>query len=200
MKVIASWDDGSIYDLKMAELMQKYSIPTTFFVPTYILQNKTKDFLAESDIKQLSNNFVIGSHSSNHKPLKKMTIAQLAYEIKGSKNHLEQTIGKEVSSFSYPKDSLCALAKSLIKGAGYNYARTSIPGWLDPGEDLFEMKCTVQIGIDRIEYRNISWEKFAQNMLTKCKDESIFHIFGNSQDIEKFQDWDNLESLLKDCV
>jgi peptidoglycan/xylan/chitin deacetylase (PgdA/CDA1 family) len=197
MEILASWDDGSIYDMRMAELMKKYSIKTTFFIPAYIF-SKPEGNLTKKNCEELSKDFEIGSHSFNHKAMKKMNVAQLMNEIKGSKDFLQNIIGKEIDEFAYPKDSFNALVKGLIKGARYKKARTSIPCWLDTGNDPFAIKCTVQVAIDRIEYKNNSWEKFARSILLKANETSTFHIFGSSKDVEKFNDWENLEVLIKE--
>lgn len=200
MQVISSWDDGSVHDIRMSELMNKYKIPTTFYWPS--LFEKAKDVgqnnqsLSLQSRKEIASNFIIGSHSATHQAMKKMSIAQLSMEISDSKKSLQDLTGQEISSFAYPKNSMTSLVKGLVKGAGYKSARSNIPGFLKTSEDVFSITCTVQIGIDRVEYKNKCWEYFADEMLEKSNEESIFHIFGNSWEIEKYNDWENLESLL----
>lgn len=194
MEVLASWDDKSIADLKMAELMSQYNVSTIFY---WTSKDIAKSCLTQKDCENIASKFEIGSHSVNHRPMNKLTIPQLGMEISDSRKHLQDLTGQEIKSFAYPKNSINNLTKTLIKGAGYESARTSIPGWLQPGDDLFAIQCTVQIGIDRIEYANKCWEYFAEEMLTKATSNSVFHIFGNSWDVESNNDWDALESFLK---
>ena len=47
-----SWDDGSIYDIKLANLMAKYSIKATFFVPN---TNWEQPFIKKQEIIELHN-------------------------------------------------------------------------------------------------------------------------------------------------
>lgn len=201
MKIISSWDDGTISDLKMAELMMKYDVPTIFYWPSYIQESKnlamTSNWLNERECKEIASKFEIGSHSVNDKPMKKMQIAQISREINDSRKYWQDLTGQPINSFAYPKNSSNVLIKALLKGAGYTSARSLIVGFLMQGDDLYEQKCTVQIGIDRIEYQNKSWELFADEMISKSDESSVFHIFGNSWDIESFGDWENLENLLK---
>lgn len=201
MKIKASWDDGTISDLKMAELMMKYSIPTVFYWPSYIQESKnlamTSNWLKEKECKEIASNFEIGSHSVHDKPMKKMQIAQISCEIHDSRKYFQDLTGQPINSFAYPKNSTNNLIKNLIRGAGYTSARSILVGFLSEGGDAFEMKCTVQIGIDRIEYQDKSWELFAEDMVSKANEDSVFHIFGNSWDIESFGDWNNLEALIK---
>jgi peptidoglycan/xylan/chitin deacetylase (PgdA/CDA1 family) len=200
MDVLASWDDGSTTDLKMAELMAKYNIPTIFYWPSLLKHAKnmamTSSFLSDTECKEIASRFEIGSHSASHRPLSKVSIPQLGMEITDSRKHWQDFTGQEIESFAYPKNSLNSLTKALIKGAGYKSARTNITGCLSRQEG-FEMKCTVQIGIDRIEYENKSWELFAKEMIAKVEENSIFHIFGNSWDVESYNDWEHLEDLIK---
>lgn len=201
MEILASWDDGSIADLKMAELMSKYDVPTIFYWPSMLEKAKnrstTSSWLTEENCKEIASRFEIGSHSMSHQPMNRMTIPQLAVEITDSRKYWQDVTGQEINSFAYPKNSINNMAKALIKGAGYKSARTSITGWLKSGDDPFAIQCTVQIGIDRIEYSDKCWEYFADEMLEKANDESVFYIFGNSWDVETHNDWDALESLIK---
>ena len=201
MKIISSWDDASTADFKMANLMLKFNIPTIFYWPSLLDKAKppysVTSWLTEKDCKELATQFEIGSHSATHRPMGKMTIGQLSMEITDSRKYWQDLTGQEINSFAYPKASINSLSKALIKGAGYKSARTSVPTHLNPGSDPFEIKCTVQAGIDRLEYNNKSWELFWEEMAEKCTEDSVFHIFGSSCDIESYNDWDNLETLLK---
>lgn len=202
MDVLASWDDGTTADLKMAELMSRYEIPTIFYWPSMFEKAKyvPASFLKEKECKEIASHFEIGSHSASHQPLSKMTIPQVAMEINDSKKHLQDLTGQEINSFAYPKKSISSLTKALIKGAGYEKARTSITGHLKSGDDLFSIQCTVQIGVDRIEYGNKCWEYFADEMIEKSESTSVFYIFGNSWEVEANNDWQALETLLKNLT
>jgi peptidoglycan/xylan/chitin deacetylase (PgdA/CDA1 family) len=201
LKVIASWDDGTTADLKMAELMLKYDIPTIFYWPSYISRGNelamTSSWLSEKQCKEIASQFEIGSHSVSDVSMKKMQISQISREINDSKKHWQDVTGQPINSFAYPKNSMNSLMKALLKGAGYTSARANFIGFLNSGDDPFESKCTVQIGMDRIDYNNKCWELFAEEMIAKANENSIFHIFGNPWDIETFGDWENLENLLK---
>lgn len=201
MHVLASWDDGSTADLKMADLMQKYNIPTIFYWPSFLSKAKnmamTSSWLTEGECRQLAGQFEIGSHSATHQEMSKMNIPQISREINDSRKHWQDITGQPINSFAFPKKSINTMVKALLKGAGYTSARTSIPGHLTPGPDPFHIHCTVQVGIDRIEYQNKSWELFADEMIAKADEDSTFYIFGNSWDVEAYNDWENLETLLK---
>ena len=49
-----SWDDGSIHDIKMAELYNNYDLSATFFIPT---KNNELKILQKSDVKSMTYHF-----------------------------------------------------------------------------------------------------------------------------------------------
>lgn len=199
--LITSWDDATIADMQMAELMQKYQIETTFYWPTYIKEYKnyavTSSWLSPIQCKELAKTFKIGSYSVSKKSFKKLNLAQVTTEIHESKKYLEDLTGKEITDFAYPKNSQSNLVRALLQGAGYKTARTNAIGNIKACVDLYNIQPSVQVGIDRVEYRNVSWEIYSDQLLSKCNENSVFHIFGSSYDIESYNDWDNLETLIK---
>ncbi len=46
-----SWDDGSIYDIKLAQLMNKYEINSMFFIPA---SNNENEIIAPKEIKEIA--------------------------------------------------------------------------------------------------------------------------------------------------
>jgi peptidoglycan/xylan/chitin deacetylase (PgdA/CDA1 family) len=201
MIVVASWDDGSVDDLRMADLMAKYNIPATFYWPSMLGRHKfmgrAKGWLTEAQCKEIASRFTVGSHSATHQPMRKMSVEQVANEISNSRKHWQDVTGQPVEGFAYPKDSMTGLVKALLGGAGYKHARTSIVGLLSTGDDPLQTPCTVQIGVNRVEYQEKSWVMYADEMLAKAEEASIFHLFGNSWEVDEIGGWDNLEALLR---
>lgn len=204
MILLASWDDGAKTDLRMAELMQKYSIPTIFYWPSALGRHKNagkaKSWLSLEECKELANTFEIGSHSMTHQFMNKMDIARISNEINQSRKYWQDILGKAVDSFAYPKDSFSNLTRVLVKGAGYLNARTNKVGSLKLPDDPFDTACTVQIAFNRLEYDNKAWTLFANEMIEKSNENSVFHFFGNSWEVEEYQEWERLEDLIKRLV
>jgi peptidoglycan/xylan/chitin deacetylase (PgdA/CDA1 family) len=204
MKIIASWDDACFHDLRLAELMKKYNIPTTFYWP-YNLEKcvnvgRVKKFLTMEQCVDLSKEFEIGSHTVTHHYLTKINLKQARNEIFESKKLWEDKLGKEVTKFCYPRGYSNSFIKILVKNAGYKEARSTKIGCLTVSEDPFETKTTVHVGVDRVEYKNRSWEIFAREMIKEATEDSIYHIMGHSWEIEEFSDWNNFEDLLKELT
>lgn len=58
----------------------------------------------------------------------------------------------------------------------------------------------MHVGVDRVEYKGKCWEDFARDILDRARkeDNSIFHVFGHSWEIEKNNDWQALEDFFKE--
>jgi len=66
--------------------------------------------------------FEIGAHTVSHPRLTLLSDDQLEHEIVDSKHALEDIIGREVVSFSYPYGDRDERVIEAVKAAGYKYA------------------------------------------------------------------------------
>jgi peptidoglycan/xylan/chitin deacetylase (PgdA/CDA1 family) len=140
-KVILTFDDGyeSIY-LNAFPILQKYDMFGYVFIPTaYVgklnlwdanLGNKKFRHLSWEQIKEMSKHgFLFGSHSVNHPDLTKLSDKYLQYELKVSKDQLEQKLGREVDFLSYPfgktNPKVCAMAKEVGYKKGFTICKTA---------------------------------------------------------------------------
>lgn len=203
MKIVTSWDDACKHDLKVVELLEKYNLPGIFYWPCNLARAKNvgriQEFLTLNDCVEISKKFEVGSHTVTHQYLPDLNVQQIKNEIVVSKKFWEKLIDKPVTSFCYPRGRNNGMIRLLVKGAGYTDARTTIVGCTQPSQDPFLTTTSVHIGIDRVEYKGKCWEDFARDMLKRAREEdSIFHIFGHSWEIEKEKDWQALEDLFKE--
>ena len=51
IEVSSSWDDGAIQDLKLGELLSKYEVPSTLYIP---IKNQERAVITKEQIKDLS--------------------------------------------------------------------------------------------------------------------------------------------------
>lgn len=205
MKIITSWDDGCKHDFKIVELLEKHELPGIFYWPCNLSRSanlgKVKEFLTLNDCIEISKKFDVGSHTMTHQYLTELTtIKQITNEIVESKAFWEKVLDKTITSFCYPRGRNNSMIRLLVKGAGYKNARTTIVGCTQPSIDPFKETTSVHVGVDRVEYKGKCWEDFARDMLQKAREEenSIFHIFGHSWEIEREKDWKALDNLFKE--
>jgi peptidoglycan-N-acetylglucosamine deacetylase len=63
--ITTSWDDGHPLDLRLADLLRKYGLPATFYIP---LANDLP-VLTRPQVRELSADFEVGAHTVYHSDL-----------------------------------------------------------------------------------------------------------------------------------
>ena len=101
LKVSFSWDDGSPYDIKVAELFEKYEIPCKLFVPNRNVEGR--DVLSPIEIKQMHSPYIsFGGHTENHVYLDSVSLEIALQEVRNNKKYLEDILGTEITDFCFP--------------------------------------------------------------------------------------------------
>ncbi len=216
--VTTSWDDGDPFDLRLAELLAARKIPGTFYVPIKGHHNTHRKQLAE--LEELdAQGFEIGAHGVSHPNLPQCDAQQLLIEVESCKEQLEDTLGKSVSMFAYPRGRHNRKVIAALKQAGYLGARTTAMMGCHLTFDPFRMPTSVHVfPHTRLDYlRNLAraWElrrawvcathlHRAQNWmdLAKClfdsvlRDGGVWHLYGHSWEIDELRLWGGLQEVL----
>jgi len=82
----------------------------------------------------------IGSHSRTHPQLTGLSEAEMEREIRGSKETIEDRLGRPVRLFSYPHGQEDGRTRRLVASAGYAGACTSVSGGNPPGVDPYRLR------------------------------------------------------------
>lgn len=202
MKVKFSFDDGSKEDLRVAELLAKYDIyDAIFYVPaewhSYNL-SEGREPLTYSDAQGLRGAFKIGSHGITHSLLTRIQPETAEAEIKES-YYLTNALFGDVDSFCYPR----GYANDFIRQTTRKYyksARNTLVGNLKESEDPIWETPTVHIcGKRRKEYERTTWLEEAYRLLDEAvqAEDSVYHAWGHSWEITRYDGWHDFEELLK---
>jgi peptidoglycan/xylan/chitin deacetylase (PgdA/CDA1 family) len=205
--VTTSWDDGHLLDLKLAELLRKYDIKGTFYIPLNTGMN-------EKEIKKISKDFEIGAHTLSQKDLTTISLDEAKIEILDSKTELEAIINKKVEMFCYPEGHYNMQIINLVKEAGFIGARTVEQFRIGIPKNRFKMWTTIHVHpgsyrnyIKIILNKNFGAFKYIQYLKSNFVETSkcflnhvyihggIFHLWGHSWEIEKFELWEELEEI-----
>jgi hypothetical protein len=204
--ITTSWDDGCILDLKLANLLVKYGVKGTFYLPRSYLDNS----VGTADILSLAGEFEIGAHTLSHTDLTAIPLEQAEKEIRGSKLYLEQLLGRNIHMFCYPKGRYNDSIKGQVCGAGFVAARTVNHGDFNQPRDPYEWQITLHAsnGSPLMTWRIwrksgipirslLDWEIRAKLLFDLALERGgIYHIWGHSWEIEKNREWTKLESVL----
>lgn len=215
--VTTSWDDGHPADLKLAELLAKYGVAGTFYVPTR--NSEGRPVVNEGEVRRLAAAFEIAGHSIDHVVLTRLDPREAARQIGDNKRWLEDVTGKAVPGFAYVRGRYNGVVKDLVRQAGFEYARTvenlhhSVIG------DPYELPTTIQLAPHE---RQIYVRNFLRNprmtraplllaalapaalperidrLVGACRRAGgYFHLWGHSWEIEKHGLWGALETVLR---
>jgi len=206
LMVTTSWDDGTITDLKLAELLEKYRLKGTLYVSKFI-----DNPLPKKDIIAIDKKFEVGAHSLNHLDLTKVSSAQARREIEGSKIYLEDLLGHSVPMFCYPDGRYNEAIKKMVKDSGFMAARTCDPRGFNLPEDPYQWHVTLfaSNGSPLMALRIwrkarlwtvsalLDWESRAKLLFDLALQKGgIYHIYGHSVEFERNNGWDKLERVL----
>lgn len=126
-----AWADNHAHALGP---LSRHRLPATLYVPSQLLGHPgymTAAQLLEMD----AGGVTIGAHSRTHPDLRACSRSELESEIRGSKEDLEDLVGKPVTSFAYPTGLLDGRVVDMVRSSGFTTAVTTRPGWWRPSAE-----------------------------------------------------------------
>src|SRR5262245_45014174 len=117
-----SFDDGHVADLRLAELLARFNVKATFYIPRSCEWCSAS--LTENEIRTLAGLIEIGGHTMTHPILTKVSYKQARAEIFDCKHWLEDVTGKVIRSFCPPVGRFNKEHVSLQREAGFTSMRT----------------------------------------------------------------------------
>lgn len=155
-----TFDDGyeCVYTSAFT-VLQELGIPATVFMVTgftgkynswdFNFGRKGLKHLSWEQIKELAKYGIsFGSHTVNHPDLTKLGKKYVEYELKVSKEILEDKLGREIHFLSYPFGKYNFFIQEEARRIGYKRAYTTYPKGLGKDFDPYAIK---RIGIYRID-------------------------------------------------
>ena len=212
-----SWDDGHPLDFRIADLLSKYGLTGTFYIPRHC-QTPT---MSADQLRELSRYFEIGAHTMHHVYLDGCVDEIARQEIEESKKWIEQTTGKPCPMFCPPGGKFNDKRLAQIAAAGFQAVRTvEMMSVARPAarDGLLMMPTTLQanphaptvyirnilkrrgknLWLYLTKGRNPDWPTFAERLLkTAIARQGVFHLWGHSWEIEDAKQWKKLEDVLK---
>lgn len=212
-----SVDDGHPSDIRMAELLDRHGINATFFIP--VKNREGFPVMSPAQIREVGQSFEIGSHTFDHCFLPSVNLPQARYQIFEGKRKLEDILGRAVSGFCYPGGKYHQVHIDMVKRAQFTYARTITNLCFDTGASRYELPTTCQFYPHqksvyvRNFIRGMHWSQRKAGLLTILEEdnwknriyglfdharqnESVFHLWLHSHNIDDLDLWDDLETFL----
>lgn len=123
-----AWADNHTHALGP---LNEHHLPATLYVPSRLL-GKPGYMTQTQMLEMAASGVTIGAHSRTHADLPACTPQELEYEVRGSRDDLEDMLGEPVTSFAYPFGRTSDAVVASVAAAGFACAVTSRPGWWRP--------------------------------------------------------------------
>ncbi|HEX4125757.1 MAG TPA: polysaccharide deacetylase family protein [Tepidisphaeraceae bacterium] len=213
-----SWDDGHPADFRVAELLGRYNLRGTFYVP----REARTGTLDESSLRTLGRQVELGAHTMHHVFLTHTSDAIARREIEQSKAWVEDLAARPCTMFCPPGGKFHHIHLKMIREAGFAAIRSvELMSLSRPrlSEGLLVMPTTLQAFPHRpVTYLKNAWKRWAAANLWRyllcgpgrqwhrlaetllentVKTGGVFHLWGHSWEVQVTNQWERLEELFK---
>lgn len=226
LRITTSWDDGHVLDLRVAELLDHYGLTGTFYIARDFLDERmnesqlrdlaqrhelgahtlTHPVLTEISLEQARNEIhgskiwlqeVLGQEVTSfcypkgaNNPELQQIVAQAGYVM-------ARTVDK--FTFSVGDNPYCVPTTVQV----YPYPLRPLPtvtfwrGWRTRLQPLFEAMPTLRT-YQLSPKALFNWHTLAESLLhTAAQQNGIWHLWGHSWEIERYDLWDALDKILR---
>lgn len=196
--IVLSFDDGTIYDKRFIDILNKYNVTCSFNLNSglddfvwYYEENKPIRRLKLKDNVSLYDRHEICSHSFSHPHMTQLNKEGIINEVKKDIETLKQTYKRNIDTFAFPFEDYNDEVIDIIR------ENTNIKNIrISKLDDSYMPKDRYHIHLNAFyDEENIyeKIEKFSKNNLKN----SLFVIVGHSYEFEVKNDWDKIEKLIK---
>ena len=203
MRIQISVDDGCSDDIRIAKLCEKLGLDVVFYWPvdlTGLGMMKGWESLSPSQEAYIARNHEIGSHTITHRYLTQISLDEATDEIFASKEMLSNKYDQNITKFCYPRGYANERLITIVKNAGYEYARSTVIGHIGEPEDPLFASTAVHMGCPvRKEYEGTTWQDYGLRLFKEAKERNLdFEAWCHSWEVTKYNEWKNLEKFLKE--
>ena len=198
MKIVSlSFNDGTIYDLRFIELLNKYNIRATLNLNSDL--DNFVWYFGETPIERLKLNEVVEkydghevcSHSLTHPYFSSLSKEEIIRQVKEDCENLSKIFNRDINAFAFPfHDQTEEHIQILKENLNLNYIRYSY------FEESYLPKDRYHIPLNALYNDNDLYEKL-EKFKNNDLDNSLFVIAGHSYEFEVRNEWERIEELLK---
>lgn len=197
-----SYDDGTIHDRRLVATMNRYGVRATFNLNSGFLGQPSvtngphgsidTGEIAPEEVTTLYTGHEIAGHGLYHASPTHVGSSAFLYETIADKAALETLTGTLVRGYAYPFGLYDETAKSVLRLAGYHYARVvDSTRRFDLPTDFLAWEPTCHHADAKLmELAELFCKADAFPMRTK-----LFYVWGHSYEFAGDDNWDCMETL-----
>ena len=202
MALTLSYDDGTIHDRKLVQMMNRYGIRGTFNLNSGLFSQKEQKVkngietdrskIDAEEVKDLFRGHEIASHTVNHPSLTAIPSNMGAAEVIKDRKNLEELTGELVRGFAYPYGTYNEAVEEILSVCGIEYARTVISTEsFDLPQNFLEWHPTCHHNSPKLMELA---KQFCDGGDGKVK---LFYLWGHSYEFAQNNNWQKLEDFFQ---
>ena len=196
-----SYDDGTVHDIKMVQILDKYGLKAAFhlnasmFFPEdgvrEVFDGRMK--LSEARALYCGSGHEVAAHGLTHAPQAVLSDAEILHEIAEDRRLLERDFGMLVKGFAYPYGSVGANSVEILKTCGIRYARCSgrSGNFAFPPANWLQINSTCH---HKAENLMELAQKFVETKPPVYRN-MMFFMYGHSYEFNRDNNWNVLETF-----
>ena len=208
MKAITfSYDDGVTQDIRLIELLNKYSLKCTFNLNSELLSKKGMLIregkriahykVHTDDVKHIYEGHEVAVHTLTHPNLTQRDDQEIIRQVETDRLNLSELVEYEVVGMAYPCGGVNnddRVADIIKKNTGVKYCRTiTTNNRFDLQENLYRFNPTAY----HLDFENLM-QLGREFVELKPKEPKVFYIWGHSYEMDYGADyWVKLEEFFK---
>lgn len=187
-----SWDDGTIYDRELVEILNRFGLKGTFNLNSGLLdlgvpQRGWKEYIRDDEVSTLYAAHEVAVHTVTHPHLERIPEMAVRAELLEDRRALESLVHYPVRGMAFPFGTYDQRVLWILQETGFVYARLvesredfSLPG------DFFKWQPTCHHRFDL----NAMWARFKNDE----QSDKLFYLWGHSYEFAEEDNW----SVIKD--
>ena len=199
-----SYDDGTIYDRHLIEILNRYGIKCTFnlnvglFGESHLLEWDQYRIMHTrvnvTEVTRLYQGHEIAGHGMKHPDLRQCNRHDIIHQVEHERQALSALCGYEVRGFAYPggsaydQETVDILKKDTRVEYARNTAETLHFGFPD---NWYEWQPTIFHGSP------VLLETAEKFLAAEPDKDMLFYVWGHSYELEAWKSWDTIEAFCK---
>ena len=197
-----SYDDGTVFDKKLMEIMQKHGLKGTFNINSGLFAEKEGERrMTERECVELfaDSGMEVAVHGIKHLSLAEVPDEIVLKEVLGDRENLEKLFGRQIRGMAYANGSYSDRVVGLLKGCGIKYSRTTVSTEsFDIPTDWLRLPATCHHKNPKLfGLLDLFLEKPPENLYfwNKAYYPRLFYLWGHSYEFNDCDNWDIMEKF-----